>query len=49
MKVRVDKLASSTATLHLGRELEISDRVEVRAGNVIVVKALQEKSVYDTI
>ena len=47
MIVRVDKVASSTATLRLGRELEISDRVEVRAGNVIVVKALQEKSVYD--
>jgi len=45
--VRVDKVASSTATLRLGREIEISDRIEVRAGNVIVVKALQEKSVYD--
>lgn len=47
MIVRVDKVASSTATLRLGKELEISDRVEARAGNVIVVKALQEKSVYD--
>ena len=49
MKVRVDKVASSTATLRLGREIEISERIEVRAGNVIVVKALQEKSVYDTL
>lgn len=47
MIVRVDKVASSTATLKLGKEIEISDRIEVRAGNVIVVKALQEKSVYD--
>jgi hypothetical protein len=47
--IRVDKVASSTATLRLPKELEISDRVEVRAGNVIVVKALQEKSVYDTL
>ncbi len=47
MIVRVDKVASSTATLRLGKEIEISDRIEVRAGNVIVVKALQEKSVYD--
>jgi hypothetical protein len=47
--VRVDKVASSTATLRLPKELEISDRIEVRAGNVIVVKALQEKSVYDTL
>ncbi len=47
MIVRVDKVASSTATLRLGREIEISDHVEVRAGNVVVVKALQEKSVYD--
>lgn len=49
MIVRVDKLASSTATLRLGKEIEVSDRVEAKAGNVIVVKALQEKSVYDTL
>ena len=47
MIIRVDKVASSTATLKLGKDLEISDRIEVRAGNVLVVKALQEKSVYD--
>jgi hypothetical protein len=47
--VRVDKVASSTATLRLPKDLEISERVEARAGNVIVVKALQEKSVYDTL
>jgi hypothetical protein len=47
--VRVDKIASSTATLRLGRDVEITDRVEVAAGNVVVVKALQEKSVYDTL
>ena len=47
MIVRVDKIASSTATLRLGKEIDISDRIEVRAGNVLVVKALQEKSVYD--
>ncbi len=49
MIIRADKVASSTLTLHLPKELEISDRIEVRAGNVIVVKALQEKSVYDTL
>jgi hypothetical protein len=49
VNIRVDKVASSTLTLHLGKELEISDRIEVRAGNVVVVKALQEKSVYDTL
>ena len=49
MIVRVDKVASSTATLGLGKDIEISDRVEARAGNVIVVRALQEKSVYDTL
>lgn len=47
MMIRVDKVASSTATLRLGREIEITDQIEVRAGNVVVVKALQEKSVYD--
>lgn len=49
MIIRADKVASSTLTLHLPKELEISDRIEVKAGNVIVVKALQEKSVYDTL
>ena len=49
MIIRADKVASSTLTLHLPKELEISDQIEVRAGNVIVVKALQEKSVYDTL
>ena len=47
MIVRVDKVASSTATLRLGKDLDISDAIEVRVGNVVVVKALQEKSVYD--
>lgn len=47
MKIRVDKVASVTAPLGLDKELELSERIESRVGNVIVVKALREKTVYD--
>ena len=49
MKIQVDKVASCTVNLGLGREVEISDRVEARVGHAIVVKALQEKTVYNTV
>ncbi len=47
MKIRAHKIASVTAHLGLPKELEISSEIEARPGNVIVVRALQEKSVYD--
>jgi hypothetical protein len=47
MKITLDKIASSTARLDLPREVEISQHIEAREGNVLAVRALMEKSVYD--
>ena len=47
MRITLDKIGSSTARLELPREVEISPHVEAREGNVLAVKALMEKSVYD--
>lgn len=47
MKVLLDKIGSVTLHADLPREVELSDRVEPKEGLVVVVKALQEKSVYD--
>lgn len=47
MKIRVHKVASVTAPLGLPKELTLSSEIEVRPGNVVVVKALREKTVYD--
>lgn len=47
MKVRLDKIGSSTARLALPREVEITPHVEAKEGNVLAVRALMEKSVYD--
>ena len=49
MKVQLDKIGSVTLHAELPREVELSDLMEPRQGNVIVVKALQDKSVYDQI
>ena len=45
--ITLDKVGSSTARLHLPREVELSPHVEAREGNVLAVRALMEKSVYD--
>ena len=47
MKVTLDKIASSTARLELPREVEVSPHIEAKEGNVLAVRALMEKSVYD--
>jgi hypothetical protein len=49
VKVQLDKIASVTLHADLPREVELSDWMEPREGNVIVVKALQDKAVYDQI
>lgn len=49
MKVHADKIASVTIRLGLESEVELTDHMEAREGNVLVVKALQEKTVYNTI
>jgi hypothetical protein len=45
--ITLDKIASSTARLDLPREVELSPHIEAKEGNVIAVRALMEKSVYD--
>jgi hypothetical protein len=47
MKITLDKIGSSTARLDLPREVEVSPHVEAKEGNVLAVRALMEKSVYD--
>ena len=47
MTITLDKIASSTARLELPREVELSPHIEAKEGNVIAVRALMEKSVYD--
>ena len=47
MKITLDKIASSTARLDLPREVELSPHIEANEGNVLAVRALMEKSVYD--
>ena len=47
MTVTLDKIASSTARLNLPREVEVSPHIEAKEGNVLAVRALMEKSVYD--
>ena len=47
MKVRVHKIASSAYRCGFDREVEVSSEIEAKQGNVLVVRALQEKSIYD--
>ncbi len=47
MKIRPHKIGSVVNRLQLGPEVEISRMVEARSGQVLVVKALEEKRVYD--
>ena len=45
--ITLDKIASSTARLSLPKEVEVSPHIEAKEGNVLAVRALMEKSVYD--
>ncbi len=49
MKIRPHKLGSVVHRLDLPPEVEISRMVESRSGQVLVVRALEEKRVYDQI
>jgi hypothetical protein len=49
VKIRVHKIGSVTARCELPQEIEISRMVEPRRGNVLVVRALEEKRVYDVL
>lgn len=47
MKIRAHKFGSVVSRLNLDPEIEISRMVEARSGQVVVVRALEEKRVYD--
>jgi len=47
MKIRAHKLGSVVSRLNLDHDVEISRMVEARSGQVVVVRALEEKRVYD--
>jgi hypothetical protein len=47
VKVHIHKIASVTNRLALGHEIEISRIIEPQPGTVLVVRALEEKRVYD--
>lgn len=49
MKVHCHKVASVTHRLGLTQEVEISRMIESRMGTVLVVRALEEKKVYDVL
>jgi hypothetical protein len=46
MQIMLDKIASVTGRLNLGNEVEIAEYVPAERGTVLVVEALEEKSVY---
>lgn len=49
MKVFIDKVASCTFHAGIERETEITDELIPERGNVLVVRALQDKTVYDKV
>jgi len=49
VRIRAHKVASVTYRLDLGPEVEITRMVESATGNVLVVRALEEKRVYDVL
>lgn len=49
MKIRPHKLTSVVHRLKLGAEVEFTRRIETRNGQVLVVRALEEKRVYDVV
>ena len=49
MKIRPNKIASVVARLGLGPEVSYSRRVRAEDGQVLVVRALEEKRVYDEV
>jgi hypothetical protein len=46
MKVRVHKIASVVYRLGFDKDVEVSRKIESRAGNTLVVRALTEKRIY---
>lgn len=48
-KIQIDKIASSTRNANLQREVTVTDEIISKEGYVIAVRALAEKSVYNTV
>ena len=48
-KIKVHKIASIAGNLKLKKEVDVIDAIEAKAGSIIVVKALEEKSVYNQV
>src|SRR6478672_4366621 len=46
MQVKLDKQASATARLELPQDIEVGQHVAAERGVVVIVEALEEKSVY---
>lgn len=46
-RIRLDKIASATRNVNIDKDVIISDKIRAREGEVIAVKALEEKSVYN--
>ena len=46
MRIRVHKIASVVYRAGFEKEVEVTDQLEVKAGNSVVVRALREKRVY---
>lgn len=47
MRIHVDKISSSTKNVPLKHEVEISKKIVVEEGAVLVVKVLQDKKIYN--
>ena len=45
--IRIDKLASATVNVKLDMEIAITENIDPAIGNVCIVRALEEKRVYD--
>ncbi len=48
-KIRLDKIASATRNVQLGKEVTLSDEIVARAGMVVAVRALGRKTTYNEI
>ena len=48
-KIKVHKIASIAINLKLEKEITISDEIIPKAGSILVVKALEEKNLYNQI
>ena len=47
--IRIDKLASVTVNLRLDREISVVESAQTTSGDVCIVRALEEKRIYDQV